>query len=161
VPRHSPHALSSLTIKLVHKQFSSDPGRVNGRALQKICMQTRIIDHLFILTIFFATCRFSTCIQLSNIKIFGFCRKQNVLRIAKRLILPKNLPAELPLSPKGGICDKDHTDNNFRYSSKAMSVWQQAVFGCGAGQEPDTNQTQQHPNDRTHSQPLLTKTWWR
>ena len=52
VPRHSPHALSSLTIKLVHKQFFSDPGQVNGRALQKICMQTRIIDHLFILTIF-------------------------------------------------------------------------------------------------------------
>src|SRR5688500_1434454 len=36
VPRHSPHALSSLTIKLVHKQFLSEPPRMSGWVLPKI-----------------------------------------------------------------------------------------------------------------------------
>ena len=46
VPRHSPHALSSLTIKLVHKQIS--PANKND------------VHYLFLLTILIATCSFST-----------------------------------------------------------------------------------------------------
>jgi hypothetical protein len=43
------------------------------------CQQTRDIDLLVYTYKFFATCRFSTCIQLSNIKFFDCCRKQNLL----------------------------------------------------------------------------------
>ena len=57
VPRHSPHALSSLTIKLVHKQNA-------------LVTSYQMILFTCLLLIYFATCRFSTCIQFSNIKIF-------------------------------------------------------------------------------------------
>lgn len=66
VPRHSPHALSSLTIKLVHKhilyqkqnQLFTDFG---------LCQQTIMVYACLLL---FATCRSTTCIQLSNIRNF-------------------------------------------------------------------------------------------
>ena len=57
VPRHSPHALSSLTIKLVHKQNSR---RVPDKAPADRNAANKQLDHYLFHLQFFATCRFST-----------------------------------------------------------------------------------------------------
>src|SRR5688572_32652658 len=80
VPRHSPHALSSLTIKLVHQQiflyelsdlssWITGPGRVQIKPVEQM------IITCFTYNLFLQLVDFSTCIQLSNIKFFRLLSK--------------------------------------------------------------------------------------
>ena len=62
MPRHSPHALSSLTIKLVHKQNSQqspDKDNADRNAVNKN-MFILLVYYLQFNAMFFATCSFST-----------------------------------------------------------------------------------------------------
>ena len=83
MPRHSPHALSSLTIKLVHKQ---NPNTNPDKGLDEKLSRKQEYVHITCLYLQFLLqlVVFLQCIQLSNIKYFDFTAVENKTFLIKK-----------------------------------------------------------------------------
>ena len=53
--------------------------------------------------------------------------------------------------PEQGVADKNQPDNHFKYSPEPVTAGKQTLRCGGAGQEPDADKPDQHPQQRTHT----------